>query len=670
MVRPKDQFWVYAEDLKNGRFSCNFCHLQFPGGISRIKWHLSGRKCHDIKVCEQVPRHIQLEVRKVLDTPNKIKADRSSLVEDENHSILSVPSRCPNLYTENDSILVGQNNNNVREGDNLSTPASSSRAQNACNKKDKYCQEVLDEQLAKLCFFFGIHPKAVVSPIFEDFVKSIVEFGPGYQPPSPFTLGTELMSNVEMKAKKYVEDLINDSFQANCTLMVNIWIDYNDFNEDRNNRVDIFVYSQRGVVCLKSCNYGLREGIQEAISSTIEFLDPSHIVQLIYNDYEDHHYLNCEFSTIRNTVLENHPWICVNHCPVVVIKDFLYEMRSWSKLRSLIGLVRLILSYTYHHSNMSFRRGKKRPKEDYASIIFMFKSVLEVEDELKAVQFSMITLSSDRVKLLDEQNVAEHLRCAKFIDYIIRRKQFWSRVKAVAQVWFLMFQTRCLVNREDSSIGYLYEMIERVSDGIDKSRNYDCSLYDFAWEKFSDMRRKIIHLIHAAAAFLNPAYMCSDNFKENVEMIAGMDYVYENMVESEEKEAFTMQIQQYRTKMPNLFTAQAMTMLKTCHPRIWWDCGKHTPVLRKYAIGILCQPCSTSVCKRYQVPQGDWRSEDNWSVQVNTMIMSMNNYSESLRLEPIILDKLGGGEDDDALKDVEELVDKYYMDHVLPRAIH
>lgn len=96
---------------------------------------------------------------------------------------------------------------------------------------------------------------------------------------------------------------------------------------------------------------------------------------------------------------------------------------------------------------------------------------------------------------------------------------------------------------------------------------------------------------------------------------------------------------------------------------IWWDfCGKHTPVLRKYTIGILSQPCSTSFCRRYEemAPPGDW--EEDLSANLNTIIMS--RISESLELEPIILDKIG--EDDDDFKDVEELVDDYCF-QVLPR---
>ena len=63
MGREKDQFWVYAVKV-NGRFKCNFCEKDFPGGASRIKAHLAGVPGHDIKACNAVP----------LDVQNKAKA--------------------------------------------------------------------------------------------------------------------------------------------------------------------------------------------------------------------------------------------------------------------------------------------------------------------------------------------------------------------------------------------------------------------------------------------------------------------------------------------------------------------------------------------------------------------------------------------------------------------
>ena len=58
MGREKDQFWAYAMNV-NGRFKCNFCEKDFPGGASRIKAHLAGVPGHDIKACNAVPPDVQ-----------------------------------------------------------------------------------------------------------------------------------------------------------------------------------------------------------------------------------------------------------------------------------------------------------------------------------------------------------------------------------------------------------------------------------------------------------------------------------------------------------------------------------------------------------------------------------------------------------------------------------
>ncbi|XP_042966687.1 uncharacterized protein LOC122300245 [Carya illinoinensis] len=423
------------------------------------------------------------------------------------------------------------------EEENCSVPSSSGG-----NEKDK-CQ-LLNKQLAKFFFSFGIRPEIIVSPIFEDFVKSIVEYRPRTnQLESTFTDEQELMSD--------------------------------------------FIY----------------------------------------------------------------PGIIISCCAAELIDDFLVGMK-WD-LRSTLGFVNLIFN-TYYYYKPSSRGGLKIPRKADAFILLMLKSVLNMEDELQVVSFSSIIGSSEEVKLLeDEQEKASCFICAKFLDYIISQKEFWGRVKSIAQVWVILFQTRRLVNLEDSNIGYVYQMMEMLKDGIEKSREQDHFMYDCSWKKFSEMQKKIIHPIHAAAAFLDPAYMYMDNFEMNAEMKAGLDYMFENMIDSDEKEAFTMELQKYLMKLPELFTAQAITMLKTWHPRIWWDfCGKHTvPVLSKYAIRIVSQPCSNLFCRRYyDLLRGghEWREDgrpdehemgEGWIKRVNTMIMNEN--SRSLKLEPIILDKLG-----------------------------
>jgi hypothetical protein len=77
---------------------------------------------------------------------------------------------------------------------------------------------------------------------------------------------------------------------------------------------------------------------------------------------------------------------------------------------------------------------------------------------------------------------------------------------------------------------------------------------------------------------------------------------------------------------------------------VWWEsCGNHLPVLQKYAIQILGQPCSSTLCKRHELR--DYRLED-CALMVNTMMMDRYKSLETQMKEPIILDKLGVLDDD------------------------
>ncbi|KAK9291904.1 hypothetical protein L1049_019855 [Liquidambar formosana] len=195
--------------------------------------------------------------------------------------------------------------------------------------------------------------------------------------------------------------------------------------------------------------------------------------------------------------------------------------------------------------------------------------------------------------------------------------------------------------------------MEMAKEAIKERCGNNQARYMRIWTLFEQRRSdNIIHPIHAAAAFLNPTYMCSENFRENREMKDGISFILENLVATEEKEVFMGQVQLYRMKVSSLFTTASMTMLKTSHPRIWWDyCGDSLPILRKYAIRILSQPCSSSSCERnwnaFEAAQTKKRNRlapkmlDNLVyVRMNTMIMEKFNTLEAQDLEPINLDKL------------------------------
>nr|POE70420.1 putative disease resistance protein rga3 [Quercus suber] len=88
MGRKRDRFWDYAQDLK-GRFKCNYCKHEFPGGASRIKSHLAGVKGRDILICDFVPEDVQKEAYEATQRTNKKLKNASISSSDKGSTIPS-----------------------------------------------------------------------------------------------------------------------------------------------------------------------------------------------------------------------------------------------------------------------------------------------------------------------------------------------------------------------------------------------------------------------------------------------------------------------------------------------------------------------------------------------------------------------------------------------------
>jgi hypothetical protein len=234
---------------------------------------------------------------------------------------------------------------------------------------------------------------------------------------------------------------------------------------------------------------------------------------------------------------------------------------------NIIEVAKLIVLYIYKYKVKNVLRGVYKKDDYFASKVFKLISLIEVESELQTLKVSIGTLSNEWGKPLNDPQVAKFMQETKFIDYAIHSKEFWRQGKMVAQVMHTLVQARCLVYYGGPTLGYLYEMMERVQDAVEQCRDSNDVLYNDIWTILKPVRSDIIHPIHAAAAFLNPIYMCSEKFKENDEMKNGVNHILEHLVVEEEKENFRNEEQLYRMKDSNLFTAEAMLMLKTYHPR-------------------------------------------------------------------------------------------------------
>jgi hypothetical protein len=484
---------------------------------------LSGLSGRDIQVCPEVPEAIQLKAKEALQP-------------------IDPPSKRTKNVAESNNFLEGE----------IVSGSSSSHMPNQCK---------LDKQYATLLISDRVCCDAISSPLFRDFLIGVAEHGPGYELPSSFTLKSQVIPDIKKEVEEYVKNVIRNSIKTGYTLMckTRFCSNCNSIDDEDGHKVDTFAYTPIGMVCMNPPFYS---DFKETMSYIMMLFGTANAVQFIIDNDDgnmDHG------SSIKDILTKEYPRIFQTPCATHGVRLLLRKIALVPFVHNTLTVAKWIVAYIFKHKvNVSLRRVHKM-KSDVASLFFTLISLLEVESELQALQVSIVTLSSDWEKLLNDMQA---FKVAKFIDLAIHCKEFWSRGKMVAQVMKPLLQVLYLVHCDGPTFGYLYEMMEKVEDAVGQRCGSNKVLYQDIWKVLNEVGSDIIHPIHAAAAFLNPIYMCSEKFKkENVEMMDGVYYMVEHLVAVEEKETFMSQIQLYRMKVPHLFTTQAMIMLKTSHPR-------------------------------------------------------------------------------------------------------
>ncbi|KAF9609156.1 hypothetical protein IFM89_013546 [Coptis chinensis] len=185
MVRGKDPFWQYGEDLK-GHFTCKFCKCKKSGGISRLKAHLSCLPGMDVVGCTLVPEDVQAEaVLLVKEKEHPNKKLKTGGVQHEG--------------THHDFSALRQN----------TVPSM-------CDKKDK---EHVDHALGHFFFDNNIAFNVFQSQSFIDFCIALSNYGSGFKVPSYSTLRTKLVQNAKAEVVEYVSQVKNSWFPAVTSLL-------------------------------------------------------------------------------------------------------------------------------------------------------------------------------------------------------------------------------------------------------------------------------------------------------------------------------------------------------------------------------------------------------------------------------------------------------------------
>ena len=162
---PEWQYVVLVEEKEKGnpKVQCCFCDKIFDGGPARIRQHLKGEKSMLIKPCEKVPELVVEEMQKL------------------------VNEKCESKVLKRKMTLL----------DNATKPTASkvSAGTQQCLPAMFNNKKAVDESVARAFYSTGI-PFAVASNYyFKQALADVAKFGPGYTPPSEFTLRTSLLND-------------------------------------------------------------------------------------------------------------------------------------------------------------------------------------------------------------------------------------------------------------------------------------------------------------------------------------------------------------------------------------------------------------------------------------------------------------------------------------------
>ncbi|XP_042521345.1 uncharacterized protein LOC122094814 [Macadamia integrifolia] len=222
---------------------------------------------------------------------------------------------------------------------------------------------------------------------------------------------------------------------------------------------------------------------------------------------------------------------------------------------------------------------------------------------------------------------------------IIQSDTFWEGAKEVVAFMEPLIRIFRLVDSDGSIADYLYDATKRAKETLRKFVEKDGGKYLAIMDLFQfRLEKNIIHHVHLFGALLNPSIMFGGRLDiDGTKFMNAQEFIMDIMVPLEDREQFMQEVIDYHMKSP-LFNMTGQTMIKTNHPRIWWQfVGSAFLVLQNIACRILSQPSQTKKRNRLALEM----LEDLVYIKMNSMMRE--NYESQLHKDsmPIDLDNLG-----------------------------
>lgn len=624
----KDVAWNHVTVLSeygggggSKRWQCNYCGLQRGGAATRIKDHLSGVPNKDIGPCDNVPADVKASLeswrRGRLVLPGASSTGEASISDDVASATVG-PSKRTRVATDTDTAtgIGGESQTIPSTGPahrtplpgSTSTSTSSARRgawpaagvaaakgslQQASMQASFQKQAIAEatRELTRLFIQCAISFHVLRTPVWKSAMRAVSRIGCEWEGPSCDGMRVRELKNEKIRIEAQLEPLKATWVKYGCTILCDGWSDVR-----RRNVYNILVSSCKGTMFLRAIDASAPGTvvtgafIWQHIRQAIEEIGSDNVVQVVTDNGS-----NCvSMGRMLEDAFPKIRWTpCASHSLDLLMEDL--EGLAWvadifSRAKSMVKFVTKrpkVLSIYRAHSDLELL------KPSSTRFAYMF---IVVERLVRVRKGLMRTVVSREWSDLDEHQHANYMAFSRNV----MDEAWWQDAEAFVKSIKPVYSVLRITDMEGSTMGLLYEYMDKIGEAfqnntfLSRSRIEELQgVWNTRWDWFH-------RPIHAVAHVLHPLWR-SEHQYENEELEQGIQEYFEQWAGGDLQVMRRLEddLLVFRNKS-NSFGRHTAELRETqLQPVSWWEkYGTSAPTLKRLAIRVLSQDCSSGPCER------------------------------------------------------------------------
>ncbi|XP_010446203.1 PREDICTED: uncharacterized protein LOC104728998 [Camelina sativa] len=405
-------------------------------------------------------------------------------------------------------------------------------------------------------------------------MNKVASMGHGYVGPSYHALRVGLLRDAKVQVFLIIDKFRNTWATTGCTLMADGW-------KDTRQRplVNFLVYCPKGITFLKSVDasdiYASAENLCNLFAELVGMVGSENVVHFVTDSAPN-------YKAAGKLLAEKFPTIAWSPCAAHCINLILEDVTKLPSVHNLAHRMSKVTIFVYNHKS-TLNWVRKRPgwreiirsgETRFATTFIALQSLYQHKEDLQA----LVTSTDAELKQLFKTSKAKEAKL------IILDERMWNECLIIFKIMTPIIRLLRICDADEKpSLPYVYEGMYRARLGIKTMFRKRKPLYQ-PYTNIIDRRwdRMLRHDLHAAAYYLNPAFMYDQtSVSEKPEVMSGLMSLIGKQTENS-KTKLVQELRFYREREGSFSPDMALTCSKTSQPDEWWRYfGYDAPNLQK-----------------------------------------------------------------------------------------